>query len=96
MDIQTANNAIDNVASYRASLGAQQNELEHLISFTDVAAENLASAEDNIAGLDVPAASVELSQAALQLQANVFVAKMVNDAQKSVLKLLGGFVDVKV
>lgn len=96
MDIETANNAIDYVSSYRASLGAQQNELEQLIRYNDTASENLASAESNITGEDTPAATIELSQAALHLQANMYVAKIANEAQKSVLQLLGGFVDVKI
>ncbi len=96
MDIENISSAIDFVSGYRASLGADQNALERTIDYSDTTAENLSDAEALISGLDTPAATVELSLASVQLQTSVYVAKLANDAQKSILKLIGSSVDLKV
>lgn len=96
MDIETVNNAIDYISSYRAYWGAQQNELEESITINELTAENLANAENNISSQELPAATVELSKEALLFKTNLTVARIAKDAAKSVLKLIGGYVDLKI
>lgn len=96
MDIENISSAIDFVSGYRASLGAEQNALERTIDYSDLTAENLSNAEASFTELDVPAATVELSLVSVQLQTNVYVAKLANDAQNSILKLIGSSIDLKV
>lgn len=93
---QAAQNSIDRldaamqqVAAYRAKLGAFQNRLETTQSTLGIAIENLGVARSRIRDADFAAESAELTQSTILQQAGVSVLAQANQTPQVALKLLG-------
>jgi flagellin len=82
-------NAIGQVASQRANLGAVQNRLESTVSNLQVNAENLNAANSRILDADFAAETAELSRTQVLQQAGISVLAQANAAGQQVLSLLG-------
>ena len=94
-DATNANNAIDSldealsqVSTFRASLGAKQNRLEYTISNLDNTAENLTSAQSTLRDADMAATMVEFSKYNVLQQAAQSMLSQANSNQQNVLSLL--------
>jgi flagellin len=81
--------ALDFISEQRAGLGAAQNRLEHSISNTKAAAENLASSNSRIRDVDVAEESSQMARTQVLLQAGVSVLAQSNQMSQMALKLLG-------
>lgn len=86
--ITAVQNAIADVASHRASLGAMQNRLQHKINGLDIAAENLQNAESRIRDIDIAREMTEYTRQSILLRAATAMLSQANSAPRSVLKLL--------
>ncbi len=87
--ITAIDNAIGQVASQRADLGAIQNRLESTVSNLQVTSENLNSANSRIQDADFAAETAELSRTQVLQQAGISVLAQANAAGQQVLSLLG-------
>jgi flagellin len=81
-------NAIANVSTERAKLGAQQNRLEHTINNLNTAAENLAAAESRIRDVDMALEMATFTRHQILLQAGTAMLAQANIRPQSVLHLL--------
>lgn len=81
--------AISMVSSFRSSLGAVQNRLEHTINNLAVSEENLQAAESRIRDADMAAEIAELTKAQILQQAGTAMLAQANMKSQSVLSLLG-------
>ena len=86
--IATVDEAIDQVSSLRANLGAAQNRLESSIRSLGVASENSAAANSRIVDADIAASMSDLVRAQILQQAGVSVLAQANQAPSLVLQLL--------
>ena len=82
-------NAIAQVASQRADLGAIQNRMESTVSNLQVTSENLNAANSRIQDADFAAETAELSRTQVLQQAGISVLAQANAAGQQVLSLLG-------
>lgn len=82
-------NAIAQVASQRADLGAVQNRMESTVSNLQVTAENLNSANSRIQDADFASETAELQRTNVLQQAGISVLAQANASGQSVLSLLG-------
>lgn len=82
-------NAIGQVASQRADLGATQNRLESTVSNLQVTSENLNAANSRIQDADFAAETAELQRTNVLQQAGISVLAQANAAGQQVLSLLG-------
>ena len=87
--IATLDEAIKDVSSERADLGAIQNRLEHTISNLDNASENLSAAESRIRDVDMASEMMEMTRANILSQASQSMLAQANQQPQSVLQLLG-------
>ncbi len=81
--------AISMVSSFRSSLGAVQNRLEHTINNLAVSEENLQAAESRIRDADMAAEMAELTKTQILQQAGTAMLAQANMKSQSVLSLLG-------
>jgi flagellin len=92
-NIEDALNAIDNaielVSAQRASLGANQNRLEHTIQNLSITAENLAASESRIRDVDMAAEVAEFTKNQILLQSSTAMLAQANMKPQIVLSLLG-------
>jgi flagellin len=92
-NIEDALNAIDNaielVSAQRASLGANQNRLEHTIQNLSITAENLAASESRIRDVDMAAEMAEFTNNQILLQSSTAMLAQANMKPQIVLSLLG-------
>jgi flagellin len=86
--IKAADNAIGQVASQRADLGAIQNRLESTVSNLQVTSENLNSANSRIKDADFAAETAEMSRTQVLQQAGISVLAQANASGQQVLSLL--------
>lgn len=86
--IATVDEAINQVSSLRANLGAAQNRLESTIRSLGVASENSSAANSRIADADIAASMSELVRSQILQQAGVSVLAQANQAPSLVLQLL--------
>jgi flagellin len=86
--IQVIDEAIKQVSSTRATLGAYQNRLEHTIANLGVAKENLAAAESRIRDVDMAEEMMEFTRSQILLQAGVAMLAQANTMPQAVLQLL--------
>ena len=86
--IATVDEAINQVSSLRANLGAVQNRLESTIRSLGVASENSSAANSRIADADIAASMSELVRSQILQQAGVSVLAQANQAPSLVLQLL--------
>jgi flagellin len=81
--------AIGQVSTFRAVLGARQNQLETAINSLGVSVENLSASESRIRDADIAAVSSDMVTRQIMQQAGVSVLAQANAAPQSVLSLLG-------
>ncbi|AWW26399.1 flagellin [Acetobacterium sp. KB-1] len=86
--IKTIDEAIANVSSQRAKLGAVQNRLEHTINNLGTSAENLTSAESRIRDVDMAKEMMEFTKNNILSQAAQSMLAQANQQPQSVLQLL--------
>jgi flagellin len=86
--ISAVDTAIQTVSTTRASLGAQQNRLEHKINNLNVAVENLSASESRIRDTDMALEMVSFTRAQILSQAGTSMLAQANQAPQNVLKLL--------
>jgi flagellin len=87
--ITAIDNAIGQVASQRADLGAIQNRLSSTVSNLQVTSENLNAANSRIQDADFAAETAELQRTNVLQQAGISVLAQANAAGQQVLSLLG-------
>jgi flagellin len=80
--------AIGDVSSVRAKLGAAQNQIEAAVNSLGVVAENLAASESRIRDADIAKVSSQMVSAQIMQQAGVSVLSQANSSAQAVLKLL--------
>ncbi len=80
--------AIAQVSTFRAKLGASQNQMEHAVNSVAVSVENLSASESRIRDADIAEVSSELVAKQIMQQAGVAVLAQANAAPQAVLKLL--------
>ena len=80
--------AIEKVSSYRATLGAAQNRLEHTIANLDNISENTQSAESRIRDTDMAEEMVAYSKNNILAQAGQSMLAQANQSTQGVLSLL--------
>ena len=89
-DLLTAvDEAIGQVSSRRAKLGAAQNQVEAAINSLGVAVENMSASESRIRDADIAEVSTELVTRQIMQQAGVSVLAQANTSSQSVIQLLG-------
>jgi flagellin len=86
--ITTIDNALDSVASFRATLGAQQSQLESTVRNLSNVAENTAAAAGRIMDTDYAAETANLTKAQSLQQAATSVLAQANAQPQAVLSLL--------
>ena len=86
--ITSYENAINQVSSIRAKLGAYQNRLEHAINSLDVAAENLTESLSRIADTDMAREMAQFTQQQVLSQAGTSMLAQANERPQNVLQLL--------
>jgi flagellin len=87
--IGTIKNALKDVSQQRSDLGAIQNRLEHTISNLDNVTENTTAAESQIRDTDMATEMVAYSNNNILAQAGTSMLAQANQANQSVLSLLG-------
>ena len=80
--------AIGDVSSVRAKLGAAQNQIEAAVNSLGVVAENLAASESRIRDADIAKVSSQMVSAQIMQQAGVSVLSQANSSAQAVLQLL--------
>ena len=86
--ISACSNAINNVSTQRAELGALQNRLEHKINNLTVSSENLQAAESRIRDLDMAKEMTEFTKNNILSQASTAMLAQANQNPQGVLSLL--------
>lgn len=87
--IDTIKTALEKVSSQRADLGAVQNRLEHTINNLDNVVENTTAAESQIRDTNMATELVAYSNNNILAQAGVSMLAQSNQANQTVLSLLG-------
>ena len=82
--------AIGQVSTTRATMGATQNRLEHTIANLQVATENLSASESRIRDTDMAQEMVAFTRHQIMTQAGTAMLAQANQSPQSVLSLLGG------
>ena len=80
--------AIQDVSSVRAKLGAAQNQIEAAVNSLGVVAENLSASESRIRDADIAKVSSAMVSAQIMQQAGVSVLSQANSSAQAVLQLL--------
>lgn len=88
MAIPVLDRAIEIVSGERASLGAAQNRLEHVITANLLSARNLDTAESRIRDADVAKEMSHLARGQIFQQAGVAMLAQANQTPQAILKLL--------
>ena len=86
--ITTIDDAINQVSSQRAALGAMQNRLEHTINNLGTASENLSAAESRIRDVDMAKEMMEFTKNNILSQASQAMLAQANQQPQSILQLL--------
>ncbi len=86
--ISVINNVINEVSSYRATLGAMQNRLEHTINNLKVTSENITAAESRIRDTDMADEITAFTKNNILLQASQSMLAQSNSVPQSILSLL--------
>jgi len=87
--LSAVDNALNEVASQRAYLGAMQNRLDHKIANLDTSAENLTAAEGQIRDVDMAKQMTEFTNANILSQAATAMLAQANSLPQNVLSLIG-------
>jgi flagellin len=86
--ITTVDNAINQVSSQRAYLGAIQNRLNYKISNLNTSSQNMTSAESQIRDVDMAKEMTEFTNANILSQAATSMLAQANSLPQNVLSLL--------
>jgi flagellin len=86
--LQSVDAAIDQVSTFRAQLGARQNQMEAAINSLGVSVENLSASESRIRDADIAQVSSQMVTQQIMQQAGISVLAQANAAPQSVLALL--------
>ncbi len=86
--IATLDGAIDSVSDNRATLGATQNRMEHVIANLGVAVENLSASESRVRDADMALEMVEFTRHQIMVQAGTAMLAQANQIPTTVLSLL--------
>ncbi len=86
--INTIKTAINTVSTYRATLGAAQNRLEHTINNLKVSSENITAAESRIRDTDMADEITAFTKNNILLQASQSMLAQSNSVPQSILSLL--------
>lgn len=89
-DLAEIDAAIDAVSSARADFGAAQNRLDHTLTVTATAQQNLTAAESRIRDVDMAEEMTKLTKNQILQQAGTAMLAQANQAPNSVLSLLRG------
>ncbi|MBC2932317.1 flagellin [Nocardioides sp. zg-1228] len=87
-DSNTIQEAITNVSTQRAELGAIQNRFEHTINNVNVAIENLSASESRIRDTDMAQEMMSFTRSQILSQAGTAMLAQANQASQGVLSLL--------
>jgi len=87
--IKAIDDAITQVSSQRADLGAIQNRFDHTINNLNVAIENTTASESRIRDTDMASEMTKFTQAQVLTQAGTAMLAQANQSTQSILKLLG-------
>ncbi|MDA0271033.1 MAG: flagellin [Chloroflexi bacterium] len=87
--LASVDEAIQQVSTFRAKLGARQNQLETAINSLGVSVENLSASESRIRDADIAQVSSDMVTRQIMQQAGVSVLSQANTAPQSILRLLG-------
>ena len=87
--LASVDEAIEQVSTFRAVLGARQNQLGTAINSLGVSVENLSASESRIRDADIAAVSSDMVTKQIMQQAGVAVLSQANAAPQSVLQLIG-------
>lgn len=88
--LTSVDQAIQDVSSTRAKLGAAQNQIEAAVNSLGVVSENLMASESRIRDADIAQVSSKLVAAQIMQQAGVSVLSQANSSAQAVLALLQG------
>lgn len=83
-------NAVNEISSIRAKLGAYQNRLEHSINSLNVSAENLTEALSRIEDVDMASEMVTFTQQQVLAQSGNAMLAQANERPQQILSLLQG------
>ena len=86
--LTAVDDAITDVSTQRAKLGAAQNQVETAVASLGVGIENLTASESRIRDADIAEVSTELVTRQIMQQAGVAVLAQANTSSQSVLSLL--------
>ncbi|AXV05885.1 Flagellin protein FlaA [Euzebya pacifica] len=81
--------AISQVSSFRGTLGATQNRLEHTINNLQVATENLSASESRVRDVDMAQEMTNFTRSQILSQAGTAMLSQANAVPQGVLSLLG-------
>ena len=87
--ITTIQDAIQQISTQRADLGAYQNRFSHTINSVNVAVENLTASNSQIQDTDMASEMVSFTRAQILQQAGTAMLAQANAMPQSILKLLG-------
>jgi flagellin len=76
------------VSSTRATLGATQNRLEHVVANLSVAVENLSASESRVRDTDMAEEMVAFTRNQIMVQAGTAMLAQANQVPATVLSLL--------
>ena len=80
--------AVDAVSTNRATLGATQNRLDHVIANLSVAVENLSASESRVRDADMAEEMVTFTRNQIMVQAGTAMLAQANQVPATVLSLL--------
>jgi flagellin len=86
--IEAIDNALQQINTVRADLGAVQNRLQSTINSLEINSENLAAAKSRIVDADFAMETAQLSRAQVLQQAGMSMLSQANSAPQNVLSLL--------
>ena len=86
--ITSIDSAIDGLSTTRATLGATQNRLEHVIANLSVAVENLSASESRVRDTDMAEEMVTFTRNQIMVQAGTAMLAQANQVPATVLSLL--------
>jgi flagellin len=89
-DISVIDNAIKNISTARANLGAVQNRLEHRLNNLATYQENLTASESRIRDVDMASEMTSYTKENILQQAGTSMLAQANQAPQLVLSLLRG------
>ncbi|MHB1492022.1 MAG: flagellin N-terminal helical domain-containing protein [Cellulomonas sp.] len=86
--ISAIDNAINQVSTERANLGATQNQFDHIINNQNVALQNVTASESRIRDTDMAATMVDFTKSQILSQAGTAMLAQAKSLPQDVLKLL--------